>query len=114
MSGQDYATKDEVEEIVERVTKRVVGDVVGGIVGDALQLIAKRFDEQGAEIQSIKSDVTELKTDVAELKDDASTLKHDVKDLKVVTRRIERKLDATREQIDDHEYHIRKLEAHPA
>lgn len=93
MGDTDYVTKGFLqatltkalsasEKRMEKRMERMIGQVVGEIVGDALQLISERFDKQDKEITALRD----------------------------TTNRIENKLDATADKVDDHENRLKKLE----
>jgi len=81
MTKNPAVTKDDVEE--------VVGRVVGEIVGEAMQLISERFDKQDKVINGVQ-----VKVD----------------DMQATLNRVENKLDATADKVDDHEIRLQQLE----
>ena len=85
MNRNEPATKQDVEETVQKV----VGDVVGSIVGDAVQLISEQFNNQNQKI---------------------GELGHKIGELDATTNRIENKLDATIDQVDNHEVQLKRLQ----
>ena len=86
------ATRDDVEEIV--------GRVVGEIIGDALQLISGRFDK------------VERKLDEHSALHRDHAAHFDVIDASL--NRIENKLDATIDRVDDHSTQLKLLKARTA
>lgn len=87
-----FATKRDVYSIVEasenRLTK-AINDAftdLSSIFSDAMQMISERFDKQDVEIAGLRADVN----------------------------RIDHKLDATIERVDEHENYIRKLKSKTA
>lgn len=83
MSNDRSVTKSDVEEIVAKAVTEV--------------------------IQAIAPPVEKLQEDVSGLKKDVNGLKGDVEELKLTTHRIERKLDATIECVDDHTVQLKEL-----
>jgi ubiquinone biosynthesis protein UbiJ len=92
MNRNEPATKQDVEETVQKV----VGDVVGSIVGDAVQLISEQFNNQNQKIGELGHKIGELG--------------HKIGELDATTNRIENKLDATIDQVDNHEVQLKRLQ----
>ena len=88
MNNTQGATKQDLKELEQRMNK-----AMEGFVQEILGALSP-------EVHSLKEDVSELKEDVNELK--------------LTTNRIERKLDATIERVDDHGARIEALEAQAA
>ncbi len=88
MDSSQGATKQDLQELEQRMNKAMEG-FVQEILGA-------------------------LSPEVHSLKEGVSGLKEDVDELKLTTNRIERKLDATIEQVDDHDTRIEALEAQAA
>ncbi len=76
------------QSLIRRDIEDIVGRVVGEIVGAALQLIAGQFDEMNR-IMATKAE----KSDIA---------------------RLENKIDATVNLVDDHSGHLRKFKSQPS
>lgn len=85
MANSEPATKRDVEEII--------GRVVGEIAGEAMQLISKRFDKVEAHLEPHDDEFRPLKATVG---------------------RIESKLDATADIVDEHSQQIKQLQIKPA
>ena len=97
MSKRDsqYATKQDLKHDLNELSLDLRKEIRNSVdetattIADALQLILERFDRQDRKFE------------------------HMFKQTHAILRRIENKLDATAEHVDDHEVRIKRLERQP-